>query len=153
MSDGFWTIVFRRGKVYVPTTAQAEAGFYLTVEPVSVADESDASAVAAAVVATVARGNPVVPTPGRDDYREYVLLKHAGVKSLSTFERSARTWKLSKRGANFLIAPYRPGRYGGAEEDLERQESIPDTVPLTEIARRLVHRALHEPADIEGYKD
>jgi hypothetical protein len=153
MSEGFWTIVFRRGKVYVPTTARTEAGFYLAIEPVLVADESDTSAVEEAVISTVERGNPVVPTPSRNDYKEYVLLKHAGVKSLSTFEKSARTWKLSRRGVNFLIAPYRPGRHGGAEEDLERQESIPDTVPLTEVVRRLVHRALNEAADMEGYRD
>jgi hypothetical protein len=153
MRDGFWTIVFRGGKVFVPTTAQTEAGFYLATEPVSVTNESDSHAVEAAVVSAVERGNPVVPTPSRDDHKEYVLLKHAGVKSLSTFEKRARTWKLSKRGANFLIAPYRPGRYGGAEEDLERQETIPESVPIADVARRLVHRALNEPADMEGYHD
>jgi hypothetical protein len=39
-----------------------------------------------------------VPTPSRGNYPESPLLKHANVKSLTTFE-NARSWKLSKREA------------------------------------------------------
>jgi len=146
-------VVFRRGKAFVPTMAQTEAGFYLAVEPVAVADESDKTGIEEAVASAVERGNPIVPTPTRDGYKDYVLLKYAGVKSLSTFEKLARTWKLSRRSGNFVIAPYRPGQYGGAEEDLNRQESVPDSVPVREVIHRLVQRALSEPADMGSYQD
>ena len=146
-------VIFRKGKVFIPTMARTEAGFYLGVEPVDVLDVTDLEGVEAAIVAAVEKGNPRVPTPRRDEYKGDVLLKHAGVKSLSTFERLARTWNLSKHDGAFQISPSRPGKYGGAEEDLDRQESIPDAASLTDVARRLVYRALNEPADMEGYKD
>ena len=153
LRDGYWMIVLRKGKVFVPTMAQTEAGYYQAIEPVSIADESDSNSIHEAVMEAVERGNPRIPTPMRDDHKEYVLLKHAGVKSLSTFERLARTWKLSKRGQNFLIAPYRPGQFGGSVEDLGRQESFPDSVPLSEVVRRLVERALNEAEDMQSYTE
>ena len=51
------------------------------------------------MIRAVSRGNPRVPTPSRGNYPESPLLKHANVKSLTTFEKLARSWKLSKREA------------------------------------------------------
>jgi hypothetical protein len=89
----------------------------------------------------ISLGNPVVPTPARDNCPEDPLLKHANVKSLSTFERSAQSWKLSKREGAYRIAPYRPNKEGGAEEDLHTTEALPQEEPLESVVHRLVKRA------------
>lgn len=141
--DGLWLLFLRRGRAFVPTMAKTAAGFYMGVEPVEVVDAADQAAVADALIRAVNRGNPVVPTPTRDNYPEDPLLKHAGVKSLATFEKSAQSWKLSKREGAYLIAPYRPSGEGGAEEDLERTEAVPAREPLESVVHRLVERAAH----------
>ena len=139
--DGFWLLILRKGKAFVPTMAQTEAGFYIGIEPVEVIDATDRQGLEQALIRAVNRGNPVVPTPTRDKFPEDPLLKHAKVKSLSTFEKSAQSWKLSKREGAYLIAPYRPGKHGGSEEDVDRTEAIPEEEPLEYAVHRLVERA------------
>ena len=144
IADGYWTVIFRKGKVFVPTMAQTDAGFYVGIEPVVVVDETDHAAIEKAIVSVVEQGNPRVPTPSRDAYSEDVVLKYAGVKSLPAFEKLARTWKLSKRGHNFLVAPYQPGPDDGSTEALARQEAMPSDTPLPQVVRRLLERAVCE---------
>ncbi len=142
IKDGFWMLTIRKGQAFIPTMAQTEAGFYMGIDPVEVVDASDRKAVEDAMLRAIARGNPTVPTPTRDNFPEDVLLKYARVKSLSTFERVAQTWKFSKRQGAYLIAPYRPLKSGGAEEDPDRTEAIPAETALVEVVHRLVERAL-----------
>jgi hypothetical protein len=134
----------RKGLAFVPTMAETEAGFYMAIEPVEMVDAADAQAIEAAMVRAVERGNPIVPTPVRGAFPEPVLLRHAGVKSLATFERLAKTWKLSKVGNSFTLAPYRPSEHGGSEEDVERSEVISATTSIVDVVRRLVRRATAE---------
>jgi hypothetical protein len=135
-------LVLRRGQAFIPTMARTEAGFYMGIEPVEVVEVSDWKGVEDALLRAVSRGNPTVPTPTRNTFPEPVLLKYAKVKSLSTFERSAESWKLSKREGAYLLAPYRPGKHGGSEEDPDRTEAIPAETPLVEVVHRLVKRAV-----------
>ena len=143
MADrGLWLLVLRKGQAFIPTMARTTAGFYMGVEPVEVVDARDRTALEQALIRVVNRGNPIVPTPSRTNYPEDCLLKYAKVKSLSTFEKLARSWQLSKRDGAYIIIPYRPGKYGGAEEDVERGEAIPAEEPLEVVVRRFVNRAL-----------
>jgi hypothetical protein len=144
IKDGFWMLTIRKGHAFIPTMAQTEAGFYMGIDPVEVVDASDRKAVVDAVLRAIARGNPRVPTPTRDNFPEDVLLKYANVKSLSTFEKLAQTWKFSKRQGAYLIAPYRPLKSGGSEEDPERTEAIPTEEPLETAVQRLVERATQD---------
>ena len=122
--------------------ARTEAGFYIGIEPVEVVDVADRVALEQAIIRVVMRGNPAIRTPARADYPKSVLLKHAKVKSLSSFEKLAKSWKFSKREGAYFIVPYRRRKDSGAEEDLERGEAIPAGEPLEEVVRRLVRRAL-----------
>jgi hypothetical protein len=142
LKDGLWLLTIRKTRVFVPTMAKTEAGFYMGIEPVEVVDATDREAVERAMIRAIARGNPVIPTPTRDNFPEDPLLKHANVKSLSTFERSAQTWKLSKRQGAYLIAPYKPGKEGGSVEDFDRTEAVPAEIPLETVVHRLVERAM-----------
>jgi len=141
IKDGFWMLTIRKGQAFIPTMAQTEAGFYMGIDPVEVADVSDRKAVEDVMLRAIVRGNPTVPTLTRDTFPEDVLLKHAKVKSLSTFEKLAQTWKFSKREGAYLIAPYRPLKSGGSEEDPEKTEAIPTDEPIECAVRRLVERA------------
>ena len=140
--DGFWMLIVRRVKAYVPTMARTEAGFYMGMEPIEVVDTSERQEVENAVMRAITRGNPVVPTPSRDNYPESPLLKRANVKSLSTFEKSAQTWKLAKNNGAYEIVPYKRVKTAGALEDRERTEVLPDSELLPVVVHRLVERAL-----------
>jgi hypothetical protein len=140
--DGLWLLVLRKGQAFIPTMAKTEAGFYMGIEPVAVVDVSDRRGVEDALLCTVCRGNPIVPTPTRDTFPEDVVLKHAKVKSLSTFERSSETWQLAKHHDAYTLAPCRPGKHGGSEEDPDRTETIPAEMTLVAVVHRLVARAV-----------
>jgi hypothetical protein len=142
VKDGFWMLTVRKSQAFIPTMAQTEAGFYMGIDPVEVVDAADRKAVEDAMLRAIGRGNPTIPTPTRDNFPEDVLLKYARVKSLSTFEKLAQTWKFSKRQGAYLIAPYRPLKSGGSEEDVDRTEAIPAETPLAEVVHRLVERAV-----------
>jgi len=140
--NGYWMLVVREGKAYVPTVAKTEAGFYMGIEPVEVVDTVDRREVENAVMRAIARGNPVVPTPTRDSYPPSPLLKAANVRSLSALEKSAQTWKLSKTGGAYEIVLYKRAKPAGALEDRQRTELVPDSEPLPVVVHRLVERAL-----------
>jgi len=120
-------LIVRKRKAYVPTMAKTEAGFYLGMEPIEVVDTADRQDVENAVMRAIATGNPVMPTPSRDNYTPDPLLKSANVKSLSTFEKSAQRWQLTKRQGAYEIVPYK---------------LLPNSEPLPVAVHRFVERAL-----------
>lgn len=140
--SNLWLLFVRKAKVFIPTMARTEAGFYMGIEPVAVVDSSNREAVRSAFLDAIGRGNPIVPTPTRATFPPSPLLKHANVKSLSTFEKNAQCWKLGKYPAEFVVAPYRPGKYGGSEEDDSGKESFSASEPIECVVDRLLDRAL-----------
>jgi hypothetical protein len=140
--DGFWLLILCKGQAFVPTMARTEAGFYIGIEPVEVVDARDHVGMEQALIRTIRRGNPAVPTPSRANSSKNLLLKYAKVKSTTSFEKLARSWKFSKSDGAYLIIPYKRRKDGGEEEDQERGEGIPAEEPLELVVRRLVSRAL-----------
>src|SRR3989442_938141 len=98
-----WHIYLRNEKAYIPTVAQTEAGFYLDVEPVSVALASDSKAVQSTIKEAIKRGNPIVPAPSRSSFPRPVVLKYANLKSWSAFEREASCWTITEKDGCFEI--------------------------------------------------
>jgi len=148
IEDGNWLIFVVNQLVLVPTMAKTMAGFYMGIEPVEVAPVDDRTSVVQAILRVVRRGNPRVPTPpGGPKFPKSPLLKYAGLKSRSSLDRIAKTWNLSKREGAYLIVPYRPRADSGSEEDTERGEAMPASVPLETVVDRLVRRALAKPGD------
>lgn len=143
IEDGFWLVFLFRERVLVPTMAKTKAGYYIGIEPVEVVDSHNQQAIEQAVIRTVKRGNPSVPTPpGGAKFPKSPLLKYAKMKSISSFAKIAKSWKFAKREGAFLIVPYRPRIDRGQEEDTERGEAIPVGVRLETAVHRLVQRIL-----------
>lgn len=143
VEDGLWLIFLLKEQALVPTMARTKAGFYMGMEPVEVVDAHDPAALEQAIIQVVKRGNPSVPTPpGGAKFPKSVLLKYAKMKSISSLDKLATSWQLSKREGAYLIVPYRLRKDKGKEEDTERCEAIPAEVPLEAVVRQLVHRVL-----------
>lgn len=114
----------------------------MTVEPIAVLDPRDRVAVELALLDAIRRGNPLIPTPSPDSYPPSPLLKHAKVKTPSAFEKSTQRWQLGRYPAEYVVVPYRPGKYGGAEEDSDLREVFPIDDPIESVVSRLVDRAI-----------
>jgi hypothetical protein len=143
VEDGSWLIFLFKEQVFIPTMARTKAGFYMGIEPVEVIDARDPTGLEQAIIRVVKRGNPSVPTPpGGAKFPKSVLLKYAKMKSISSFDKLAKSWNLSKRDGAYLIVPYRPRKDAGQEEDTERGEAIPINVSLETVVRRLISRVL-----------
>jgi len=142
VQDGLWLVFLLKGQALVPTMAKTNAGFYMGIEPVEVVDTQNPAALEQAIIRVVKRGNPSVPTPlGGVNFPKSPLLKYAEMKSTSSFDKLAKSWKLSKREGTYTIVPYRLRKDSGKEEDTERGEAIPAEVPLEAVVHRLVQRA------------
>jgi hypothetical protein len=75
--------------------ARTEAGYWMGVEPVAVQRVETVEALEQLLLAVIARGNPFVPTPTRQNSPPPVMERHCGLKSLSVFERIATCRSIS----------------------------------------------------------
>jgi hypothetical protein len=99
---------------------------------------ADAVALTAAIKETMARGNPIIPTPKRDSWPEPVVLKYAKVKSWSAFEKEALNWEVVEEAGIYQINPGRRHPDGGWEDDPERIETLPEGAAIDDVAKRVV---------------
>jgi hypothetical protein len=132
-----WQLYIRNGMVYVPTVAKTEAGFYMDIDPVRAVPATEPDTLRAAIIEAISNGNPVVPTPTRAAFPKPVILRHAGVKSWSTFEKSATYWEILETDGGYRIGPGKRSAAGGWEEDPERGEFLPPGTTVDIVAQRV----------------
>jgi hypothetical protein len=144
MTDGSWLLLIYKGRAFIPTMAQTEAGFKMGIEPVEVVDVNERDLVEQAVIRAVNRGNPKIPTPAPGSFPKDPILKYAKVKSIAVFDRSSISWKLSRSGGTYEIVPYRLGNDGKTYEDRQRAEAVAGDVGIESVVHRLVERATSE---------
>jgi len=91
------------------------------------------------LLAVIARGNPVVPTPTRANFPRPVMERYCGMKSLSAFERTASCWAISRERDEYKICEWRRSeRYRGAREEASESRIL---LPLSTKLEDVVHRA------------
>ncbi|MGA2183132.1 MAG: hypothetical protein ABSH47_08895 [Bryobacteraceae bacterium] len=137
----------RKRTAYVPTMARTQAGFWLSVEPVDVAPVADAEALKLVLLRAIERGNPVVPTPGRDHFPPDVMRRYCGMRSLSAFERTAQLWSFGQSADTYLISQWRRSEVhrGAWEQSLERT-TVLAAMNVEEAVRRVADLAFAGPA-------
>ena len=128
----------RNGIVYIPTMAKMDKGFYRGVEPVAVVSVSNTDALRQAIVETIARGNPDAPMLRRREWPAPVVLKYAGVKSWSAFERGAQFWTIEERNGRFQIAGQRRQSDGMWKDDPDRTVAFPANTPVDDVVQRMI---------------
>ncbi len=102
-----YIVYLKKSTVYIPTVAKLETGAYTEVEPVAEVPVTDTDSLRRAFLATIARGNAIVPNPEKNKWPPPVLLKHAGAKSWSAFMRGTATWNIKEYGGIYQIVGHR----------------------------------------------
>jgi hypothetical protein len=118
-------VYLRKGIVFLPTMGKMNKGFYRGIEPVAVVSVTDTKALREALAATIVRGNPIVPVLRRSEYPSPVLLKYAGVKTWSAFDRDAALWAVSEDSGRFVIIPYKKRPTGESVQDQNERIEFP----------------------------
>ncbi len=131
-------LYLRNGVVYVPTMGKMDKGFYRGVEPVAVVSVSNSEALHQALAATIARGNPDVPKLRRREWPPPVLLKYAGVKSWSAFERGMLLWSVTEKDGTFQIAGQRKQPDGMWRGDPEQTITFPPGSTADDVIERII---------------
>lgn len=135
-----WGLYLRRNVVFVPTTGVlAEGPIYRQMEPVEVVPLSNTDGVRRALHSVIERGNPPAPRYSAGKFPPPVLLKYAGVKTWSTFERGALTWGIRQSDEFFQIVGYRRHATKGYwEEDPQQKIQFPSGTPIDAVVDRMI---------------
>ena len=131
-------VYLRKGTVYLPTMGEVEKGFYRGVEPVALVSVTNTKSLRQALLATIARGNPTVPRLRRSEYPPPVLLKYAGVKTWSAFDRDASLWTISEAGGHFVIIPYKKRPTGESVQDQNDKIEFPPGSSADVVIERII---------------
>lgn len=134
----FCYLYMRNGTVYIPTMGIMEKGFYRGIEPVAVVSATNAEALREALAATITRGNPIVPKLRRREWPPPVILKYAGVRSWSAFERGMLAWEIEKTDGIFQIAVNTKRANGMWLGDPEQTITFPLGTSVDEVVDRMV---------------
>jgi hypothetical protein len=117
---------------------EVEKGFYRGVEPVALVSVTNTESLRQALLATIARGNPTVPRLRRSEYPPPVLLKYAGVKTWSAFDRDASLWTISEAGGHFVIIPYKKRPTGESVQDQDDKIEFPPGSSADVVIERII---------------
>ena len=128
----------RDGTVYFPTVGKMDKGFYRDIEPVAQVLVANAEALRQTILAALTSGNPDVPIPPGRNWPPAVVLKAAGVKSWSAFERGLRLWGIEQREEIFSIIGKTKKADGTTVDDPAQTISFPDDTGLDQVADRMV---------------
>jgi len=115
-----------------------EKGFYRGIEPVAVVWASDVEGVRRALRTTFARGNPIVPMLRRSEWQPPILLKYAGIKSWSAFERGMRFWTIDSEDGVFRIAGQKEQPERGWKDDPEQTITFPPGSTTDQVIDRMI---------------
>ena len=130
-------LYLRNGKVIIPTLGAVHQRLYRDIEPVAVADVSDAEGIRRAIHATIARGNPPTPYYKQGIYPQPVVVKYAGVKSWSAFARGTSTWDINESDAKYKIVGRSLGRDGWIE-DPNQTIDFPSGTSIDAVIDRMI---------------
>ena len=142
----------RTGAVLIPCAAKTEAGFWLSVEPVEVAHTDDETSILSGVRKIAAQGVRSVPTPARDAFPKPIMLKYAGSKTWSAFQKIHVLINLERNSnGQFSIQPCRKAEDRSYVPDLAALKVLPIEATLDDAASeviQLIKSGRHLPGSI-----
>lgn len=131
--------IVRRGKGYIPTQGQAEAGFHIGIEPVYIVD-LDVEELRRAFERVTAAGHPKVPTPTQEEWRTRAdpILKAAGVRSWYELAKGGASYTISWEENAITLYISRLDRKGRFEVDPAKTRVFPEGTPLRTLVEAIL---------------
>jgi hypothetical protein len=108
------------------------------VEPFEVVNVNDTKGFADALKRSISRGNPLVRTPLRDEYKKPEILKYAKVRSWSQFERESSSWSVSEKNGIWQFGQDKRRKDKGWEEDPSKIVKLPAGLTTDQVVERIV---------------
>jgi hypothetical protein len=124
--------------VYLPTMGKMGEGFYRGVQPVAVVSASNIEGIQQALRTTIARGNPVVPMLRRGEWQPPILLKYAGVKNWSAFERGMMFWTIKGKDDTFRLTGQKRQPDGAWRDDPGQTITPPPGSTVDPVIDRMI---------------
>jgi len=132
-------LYLREGIVYVPTVGQADIGFYIDVDPVTVLAATDTEALRQTIRRAIDNGNPKIPAPtSPTDYSKPILLNYAKVRSWKAFESKAEGWKIYEKKGVYQIGRIIKNQSAGSENDSMEVETLPSDAGVDDTIQRIL---------------
>ncbi len=131
----------RKGVLYRPMWAKDTNGLFHSIEPVAVVPISDSEGLRRAFREGMAFGHPVIPAiPWQEREKQpFVVLKYAGVKSFSTFQRNTFGVDIGdKDGIYKVVKERRRRRLQGWEPDPDQTFTLPPGSTLDDAIERAI---------------
>ena len=151
MIQGAW-IVVRRGKGYIPTQGQIEAGFYMGIEPVYTVS-LDAEDIIWAFEQVIAAGHPQLPTPTAEEMkkRQDPVLKAAGVRSWNELAKGGASYTIYWGKDDITLYISRLDRKGRFEVDPAKTRTFPKDTALRTLVD-VILQDVHSRPELLGAK-
>ena len=139
----------KSGRIMVPSISKTEAGFYLDCDPVEMAEVDNALSISLAVRRTLDRGCTQVPTPGRDEFQKWVLLKNTNSKTPRELHRQCLIWSFDEdSNKGFRIEGFKNLPNGkGAEPDPAVVTVLPPGTSFEHAIEKLLGMIKTHPED------
>ena len=131
----------RKGMLYRPMWAKDTNGLFHSIEPVAVVPISDAEGLRRAFRDAMAFGHPVIPAiPWQEREKQpFVVLKYAGVKSFSIFQRNTFGVDISDKDGIYRVVMERRRRHRqGWEPDPDQTFILPPGSTLDDAIERAI---------------
>ena len=138
----------RQGKAYLPVVAQTEAGLFMGIEPVYMAELTIEDLVAA-LEKVLTAGHPRVAHPTQEEWprllRESPLLRAAKVKSRRAFFQHCVSYDISWTEQAVIVYVSQPDHLGRAELASAKKLSFPKETPLRAIVEAILEDVRSRP--------
>lgn len=130
-------IWIKQGKAYLPTQAQTEAGYYLGIEPIYIANLTKED-MTIAIEKVLATGHPRVSTITREEFRHRKdpLLAITKSKSWKDFENDAIAFTISWTEDKVVLNI--TDKSSKFQHDLNREHIFPPETPLDMIVESIL---------------
>jgi len=136
----YWPIFYANSMVLIPTSVKTTAGVRRSIDPMQVVNVENTLELKRAILATIAKGNPIVPHPSQEEMSKPTNIhKKLGFKSYKAFNHTAIAWNLDLDDGIYEIEFTKMTEDSrGHESDTSKTITFPSGTPVETVVDRLI---------------
>lgn len=139
MPNQYWSVYYANAKVLIPTEVKTTAGVFRHEDPMEVIDVDNTVELKRAILATIAKGNPIVPHPSQEKASKINIHKKLGFKSYKMFNHSAILREIKLSDGRFSIQFWEVAKDGrGYDPDREKEIIFSVGTPVETVVNKLI---------------